>query len=566
VMLLVAAGIPSVGLAQCVLGVTVAPTYYANATNDWANQLHPLLPAWLRLVDEGAIRAYFNGARGEGGVPWRLWLAPLAAWSLFALLLYTAFFCLSLLLRRAWIYQERLAFPLVQVPLELVGRERVPMGNATFFRNPLALLGMAVPALFHTLNSFHNLSPSIPAGFTSPIPIGELLVDRPWSALSDARIFVYFSVIGLSYLLAGEVSLSLWFFHMLSRAQLVLFSAMGFDERGGAEAVGFSPSWFVTNQMWGALFGFGAFLVWDGLRAALAGSGGFTPVGGRAPNSGGSTPGYRSGALPGRTAPEGQRRLAGGNTPGLGNTHPLLSPRSDHGLGGRNDPGGATRSELRAAFIGLCVSLLLMAFWLTAAGGRFPIQLLGLLLWVAAMLSLARLVADVPSGSQEPSRVPRTHLCCPRRPGRPRPARCARHRSPFIRTRCAARSTCSARSTSWSCPTCCSASLPTGSGVNWRAPSKPSVVTATTRWLPGEVGNGRLPARGGHENHLPGAPAAPQAEEEYMSQDTQTIAIEVIRMDGGTPTPERITTTPRSRLRVRRRALIAPRPRRSPPG
>src|SRR5262245_38209241 len=30
VMLLVAAGIPSVGLTQCVLGVTVAPTYYAN--------------------------------------------------------------------------------------------------------------------------------------------------------------------------------------------------------------------------------------------------------------------------------------------------------------------------------------------------------------------------------------------------------------------------------------------------------------------------------------------------------------------------------------------------------
>jgi hypothetical protein len=341
VMLLVAAGIPSVGLAQCVLGVTVAPTYYANGTNDWANQLHPLLPAWLRLVDEDAIRAYFNGARGEGGVPWRLWLAPLAAWSLFALLLYTAFFCLSLLLRRAWIYQERLAFPLVQVPLELVGRERVPQGNAAFFRNPLALLGMAVPALCHTLNSLHNLSPSIPAGFTSPIPIGELLVDRPWSALSDARIFVYFSVIGLSYLLAGEVSLSLWFFHLLARAQLVLFSAIGFDERTGAEAVGFSPSWFVTNQMWGALFGFGAFLVWDGLRGNSA-----------------------------RSSELGARSKGGGRS----------SPR-------------ASSPELRAAFIGLCVSLLLMAFWLTAAGGRFPIQLLGLLLWVAAMLSLARLVA-----------------------------------------------------------------------------------------------------------------------------------------------------------------------------
>jgi chemotaxis protein methyltransferase CheR len=36
--------------------------------------------------------------------------------------------------------------------------------------------------------------------------------------------------------------------------------------------------------------------------------------------SGGVTPGYASGALPGRSAPEGHRTVAGGNTPGLPNT------------------------------------------------------------------------------------------------------------------------------------------------------------------------------------------------------------------------------------------------------
>jgi NADH-quinone oxidoreductase subunit J len=45
-------------------------------------------------------------------------------------------------------------------------------------------------------------------------------------------------------------------------------------------------------------------------------SGGVTPMGGPAPDSGGETPGYASGALSGRTAPEGHRTLAGGTTPG----------------------------------------------------------------------------------------------------------------------------------------------------------------------------------------------------------------------------------------------------------
>lgn len=320
-MWLVAAGIPSVGLIPGVLGVTVAPTYYANEGNGWATRLHPLMPAWLRIEDAEAVRAYFHGAAPGEGVPWGLWAAPLAAWTLFALLLYTLFFCLAALLRRAWIDQERLAYPLVQVPLELVGRDHIPRGNRAFFRTPAALLGMAVPAVLHTLNSLHALSPGIPAGFTTPIPIGEALVERPWSALSDARVFVYFSVIGLSYLLAGEVSLSLWFFHLLTRAQLVLFSALGYDERGGAEAVGFSPSWFVTGQMWGALFAFGGFLAWDGIRRSRIGNRGGVAL-------------------------------------------PLL-----------------------------VASLLLLALGLRAVGGHFPIQLLGLSLWIAAMLSLARLVA-----------------------------------------------------------------------------------------------------------------------------------------------------------------------------
>src|SRR5438874_2229280 len=82
-----------------------------------------------------AARAYFQGLPAGGSLPWAAWLVPLATWSVYALLLYAAFFFLVALLRRPWIEHERLAFPLVQVPLEIVGHDRVPTGSREFFRN-----------------------------------------------------------------------------------------------------------------------------------------------------------------------------------------------------------------------------------------------------------------------------------------------------------------------------------------------------------------------------------------------------------------------------------------------
>src|SRR5262249_29001530 len=158
-----------------------------------------------------------EGAVPGRGVPWGLWMVPLAAWTVHALLLYAAFFFLVALLRRPWIEHERLTFPLVQVPLEIVGRERVPTGGREFFGNPWTWAGILLPVCIHSANALHNFYPSLPPALTTPIPIGQALVDRPWSVLSGARIYVHFAAVGLAYLLAGDVSLSLWVFWALAK-------------------------------------------------------------------------------------------------------------------------------------------------------------------------------------------------------------------------------------------------------------------------------------------------------------------------------------------------------------
>jgi hypothetical protein len=329
-MLLVVSGIPSVGLTMMVLTAAVGPFYYKDMP---ADVVATTTAPWLRVNDRDAVRQFYHGLDAGARVPWGVWVPPLLAWGLFALLLYTAFLCLALLLRRAWIEDERLTFPLVQVPLEIVGRDAYPTGNRAFFRNPIAWAGLAVPVVLHSLNALHAHWPAVPNGFVSPIPFGEVFVDRPWNALSDLRGRIYFSVIGLTFLLTSEVSLSLWFFFLVSRLEVLLFTAMGFDDRGGAGNVGFTPTWFVTNQMWGALLFFGALLLAEGLRSA-----------------------WRE-----------QARLA----------------QSGDREGSRT---------LRLAFSGFGASLLLLGGWLTAAGGQLPVQLGGLLFWMLAMLSLTRLV------------------------------------------------------------------------------------------------------------------------------------------------------------------------------
>ena len=44
---------------------------------------------------------------------------PLAAWGLFFLTLIGMYLCLTILVRRAWIENEKLTFPIVQLPLAM---------------------------------------------------------------------------------------------------------------------------------------------------------------------------------------------------------------------------------------------------------------------------------------------------------------------------------------------------------------------------------------------------------------------------------------------------------------
>src|SRR5712692_6948579 len=192
------------------------------------------LPSWLAPTDAEAIRQYFEGA-GKGarhGVPWALWLGPLAIWLAFWVALFGAAGCLMLLFRRQWVQHERLSFPLLTLPLALTAEgETGHFGDRPLLRSPVLWLGLAAAALFDGLNIGHALRPTIPApGFY--FSFSGLFPDRPLTPLNSITLFYMLEAIGFGYFVPLEISFSMWFFYLLEKLYAVCVVASGSETPG----------------------------------------------------------------------------------------------------------------------------------------------------------------------------------------------------------------------------------------------------------------------------------------------------------------------------------------------
>ena len=256
-MLIVAVGIPSMGLLQFLLPCLVALRYFTTPENDWTETLQPHVPEWLIVTDTQAVTDFYEGLSPGGNVPWSPWIKPLLIWGLFVFVFYFTTICLATILRKQWIERERFSFPLVQIPVQLAAEpERGTFLNA-FFKNKLLWVGMALPVLIHFLNGLHAHFPNVPE-----IPliynIHRAFTEKPWHTLGmwpAMNIAIYFSVIGVAALLTLEVSFSLWFFFLFFKLQYIIMNATG---------VGIGPWVSCSRQVMGGYLIFVPAVFWGG--------------------------------------------------------------------------------------------------------------------------------------------------------------------------------------------------------------------------------------------------------------------------------------------------------------
>lgn len=221
-MMIVSASLPTLGLAAYMIPTLVGLTYYATPENDWVSLFHHYLPDWLIPRGDRLVQGFFEGQNAN--VPWVDWVLPLFFWSIFTFILWIMMMCLSTILRRQWVEQEKFSFPLVQLPTEM-STESNTLFN-TFFRRQSMWLAFMVPVIIHTISTLHfyyPIFPRIPLRFRT----WDILSEKPWNVIQPFDFDIQLSTIGLSYLMSLEISLSLWGFYLIYKLERLIGNATG---------------------------------------------------------------------------------------------------------------------------------------------------------------------------------------------------------------------------------------------------------------------------------------------------------------------------------------------------
>ena len=254
VMMIVASAIPTWGLVTNLFHILTRPFYYATPENNWAELVQPLIPEWLAPRDPDVARYFYEGLPANRGIPWRAWMVPMLAWGSSMMAAYLLMITTMVILRRPWVEQERLAYPLTQLPLEMLRGDEESI-FPPLFRNRLFWLGIALPFFIQMTRGLHHYFFAIPEIRTYFDPV--MLFRRSVRLI----VFVNFAIIGLSYFLGLQVSFSVWFFHLLGRFQTGLFSLVGYQIKGHNESLTAS-SIALSHQGMGAMMALVVAMLW----------------------------------------------------------------------------------------------------------------------------------------------------------------------------------------------------------------------------------------------------------------------------------------------------------------
>ncbi len=217
---------------QCTFMTMQGAFHFATPENHWEDLFQKLIPTTITVQDPRALERLWQG--DSSILEWRnlqVWLGPVFRWWLLMSVLWTAPVGIGQLLRKRWIEQERMGFPIVQLPFAIV------QPRLDFLRQSIFWVGVALPALINLLNGLHTYYPGIPsfptAMWDARLDIGKYLapLGRPWNAAADMfYVCLYPFILGLGLLLPAELSLSLWFFFLFWRFEMIVSAWLGFQQ------------------------------------------------------------------------------------------------------------------------------------------------------------------------------------------------------------------------------------------------------------------------------------------------------------------------------------------------
>ena len=270
IMAMVACTLPTNGLVAVLLSQISAGSYYATPENGWAEIIVNYVRPWMIVSDRGAVKSFYEGLSQGEGIPWMAWVGPLLRWLPLLLGMYSTVTAVMIFMRKQWIANERLLFPLVQVPIAMIGEDEARR-KVSFFRNPVMWLGFAVPMVMNSWRALHRYFPLIPEGF----PLWKYYWF--WHRSFFIRLSVSYSVVGFGYLLDTRTGFSIWALGLLTTFEYAVLRRFGISSarRVMADPLG-SP--LLAHQGLGAMLVLAGVTLWtarrhlrDVLRKVLSG-------------------------------------------------------------------------------------------------------------------------------------------------------------------------------------------------------------------------------------------------------------------------------------------------------
>jgi len=251
----------SVAVAMCAEWLYVNAMYiphfalFADRNPYEKEHILPHLPEWFYFKDAALLEDYRRGGYGLLHFLSRLgvWAKPIAAWTVLFSLLGGAMLCINSLMREQWTRREKLAFPIVQVPLLLT------QPDAPAWRSPYLWSAFGIMFAVDMLNGFAFLYPSLPSinvRFLAGrlVDVMPSLNQPPYVALgwTSVGLFPFMAAIGL--FMPTDLLFSCVFFFIARKALQFGMEMYGYEQGvfGGGWLVPSAP--YFSEQTWGAVF------------------------------------------------------------------------------------------------------------------------------------------------------------------------------------------------------------------------------------------------------------------------------------------------------------------------
>lgn len=228
------------GFVRYLPTATVSPVYLFADNQGWESFLEFLPETIFPAKDSNhdMIRKYFLGLHKDEVGSWAawkgvisFWLVPYTAIAVLIFMFSAGVLALCTVLRRQWMEHEKLTYPIAQIPLAVIEEpEKGKIFNG-LFRSKAFWISVILVFGIHLMN---GASKYIPGFINLPLQ-GNLpkgLRVPPFSympGLSHIISFpVFFSIIGLSYLLPLEISFSLWFGFIFFQGLGIVYNVFGY--------------------------------------------------------------------------------------------------------------------------------------------------------------------------------------------------------------------------------------------------------------------------------------------------------------------------------------------------